>query len=413
MAPKLPIDMTKKPSFMIVVLALVTQYAHHTHALDWPMFRGPDHNGISKETQWVKQWPKEGPKKLWEVQVGIGFSSISTAHGLAYTLGHADDQDTLVALDSATGAVQWKHSYASKLGAKFYQGGPGSTPTIDGDRLYTISKWGDLFCLNAKSGDILWQRQIEKEEGLTLPDWGFNGSPLILGERLLLNAGGAGMALDKTTGKTLWLSNKEASGYSTPLPFTWEGTTYVALSNEDCFLAADVMSGKKTWEIRWPTRYGVNAADPIIVGNEIWIGSGYGKGHGVYEVKGEETTVRWTNRELRTQQNAPILIDDYLFGFDGDGGSRAALKCVHRETGEVAWEEDTFKYGALSAAGDHLIVLSAQGELIIAPASITAFEPSARAQILDGKCWIVPVLSGGLLYARNSDGRLVCLDLRP
>ncbi|HCB97429.1 MAG TPA: alcohol dehydrogenase, partial [Verrucomicrobiales bacterium] len=80
---------------------------------------------------------------------------------------------------------------------------------------------------------------------------------------------------------------------------------------------------------------------------------------------------------------------------------------------QVAWEEDTFKYGALSAAGDHLIVLSAQGELIIAPASITAFEPSARAQILDGKCWIVPVLSGGLLYARNSDGRLVCLDLRP
>ena len=167
MAPKLPIDMTKKPSFMIVVLALVTQYAHHTHALDWPMFRGPDHNGISKETQWVKQWPKEGPKKLWEVQVGIGFSSISTAHGLAYTLGHADDQDTLVALDSATGAVRWKHSYASKLGAKFYQGGPGSTPTIDGDRLYAISKWGDLFCLNAKTGDILWQRQIEKEEGLT------------------------------------------------------------------------------------------------------------------------------------------------------------------------------------------------------------------------------------------------------
>ena len=81
----------------------------------------------------------------------------------------------------------------------------------------------------------------------------------------------------------------------------------------------------------------------------------------------KRTTVRWTNRELRTQQNAPILIDDYLFGFDGDGGSRAALKCVHRETGEVAWEEDTFKYGALSAAGDHLIVLSAQGELIIAP----------------------------------------------
>ena len=160
-------DMTKKITLSIAVLVMVVQHASHLYALDWPMFRGPDHNGISKETEWNKEWPEEGPKKLWEAQVGIGFTSISTAHGLAYTSGHNDDQDTVIALDGTTGTIKWKHSYKSKLGAKFYQGGPGASPTIDGNRLYTISKWGDLFCLNAKTGNIMWQRQIEEEAALT------------------------------------------------------------------------------------------------------------------------------------------------------------------------------------------------------------------------------------------------------
>ncbi len=395
-------------------LLILTLFSDSTTlALDWPMFRGPDHDGISRETEWKKQWPESGPITLWEAQVGIGFSSVSVADGCALTLGHQDDQDTLYALDSLTGAVKWQHSYPSKLGDKFYEGGPGSTPTIDGGRVYSISKWGDLFCLEASTGKVIWQRQLEKEEGLTLPDWGFNGSPLILGDKLILNIGGAGMTLDKSSGKTLWLSNQEAGGYSTPLPFVMGNTQLIALSNETHFTGVEVETGTQRWEIKWPTRYGVNAADPIILGDEIWIGSGYGKGHGLFRIQGGEVSEIWTNRELRAQQNAPVLIKDHLYGFDGDGGSRAALKCIERSTGKVAWEADSFKYGALSAAGDHLIILSAQGELITAPASPSSFEPLSRAQILDGKCWIVPVLANGLLYARNSQGHLVCVDLRP
>jgi outer membrane protein assembly factor BamB len=253
------------------------------------MFRGPHHDGISTETAWKKTWPESGPKKLWEAEVGIGFSSVSTSNGRVFTLGNQDNKDTIFAFDAITGKTIWNFSYDSKIGAKFYEGGPGSTPTIDGEKVYVLSRWGDLFCLNAKDGSIHWQRQLEKEEGLSLPDWGFNGSPLVAGNMLILNAGGAGMAIDKSTGKTIWLSNDEEAGYSTPLPFKHDGNQYVALTSGKSFLAADLKTGKKTWEIQWPTRYGVNAADPIIVGNEVWIGSGYGKGQGLYTFEGDTT----------------------------------------------------------------------------------------------------------------------------
>ena len=377
------------------------------------MFRGPHHDGISTEKEWKKTWSESGPKQLWEAEVGIGFSSVSTSNGRVFTLGNQDNKDTLFAFDAVSGTRLWTHSYESKIGAKFYEGGPGSTPTIDGNNVYVLSRWGDLFCLNAKDGSIHWQRQLAKEEGLRLPDWGFNGSPLAFENMLILNAGGAGMAVDKTNGKTIWLSNDEEAGYSTPLPFSHDGNQYVALTSGNSFLATELKTGKRTWEIQWPTRYGVNAADPIIVGNEVWIGSGYGKGQGLYTFNGNETKVKWTNREMRSQQNAPVLIGDHLYGFDGDGGSRAALKCIERSTGKVAWEADEFKYGSVAAAGDQLIIMTAQGELIIAPASPSGFKPSARAKVLDGKCWTVPVISNGLVYVRNSKGHLICLDLRP
>ncbi len=404
--------MNKQTRFLCGIFSLAS-FIQPLHASDWTMFRGPNHDGISTETDWKKTWPDSGPSKLWEAQVGIGFSAVSVGDGRAFTLGNKDNKDTIFAFDAESGKTLWTHSYPSDIGAKFYEGGPGSTPTIDGDHIYVLSRWGDLFCLGAKDGFVQWQRNIAKEEDLRLPDWGFNGSPLVAGDMLVLNAGGGGMAVNKTSGKTIWLSNDEEAGYSTPLPFEDNGLQYVALSSGKSFLAAELKTGKKTWEIQWPTRYGVNAADPIIVGNEIWIGSGYGKGHGLYTFDGNKTQVRWTNREMRSQQNAPVLIGEHLYGFDGDGGSRAPLKCVERSTGKVAWEADEFKYGSVAAAGGHLIIMTAQGELLIAPATPKEFKPSARAKVLDGKCWTVPVVSNGLVYVKNSKGHLVCLDLRP
>lgn len=381
-------------------------------ASDWPMFRGPNHDGISNETDWKISWPESGPAKLWEAAVGTGFSTVSVADGRVFTLGNEDKQDTVYAFDAKTGKTIWTHVYKSDIGSKFYEGGPGSTPTVDGDHVFTISKWGDLFCLNAANGNVVWKRQLEKEEGLRLPDWGFNGSPLVHGDMLILNVGGGGMAVDKTSGKTIWRSNDEEAGYSTPLPFSLDGKQYVALSSGKSFLAAEASTGKKTWEISWPTRYGVNAADPIVEGEQVWIGSGYGKGNGLFNMDGSQAKEVWTNTDLRAQQNPPILIDGHLYGFDGDAGKKSPLKCVEFKTGKVVWEAEDIRYGAVAAAGNQLIVISDKGELMVAPATSKGFTPSARANVLDGKCWTVPVISDGLIYLRNSRGRLICVDVR-
>ena len=398
--------------FSLLTAGAIFSANHTTNASDWPMFRGPNHDGISTETDWKISWPESGPVKLWEAAVGTGFSTVSVANGRVFTLGNEDKQDTVYAFDAKTGKTIWTHVYKSDIGSKFYEGGPGSTPTVDGEHVFTISKWGDLFCLNAANGNVVWKRQLEKEEGLRLPDWGFNGSPLVHGDMLILNVGGGGMAFEKDSGKTIWRSNDEEAGYSTPLPFSLDGKQYVALSSGKSFLAADANTGEKTWEISWPTRYGVNAADPIVVGEQVWIGSGYGKGNGLFKMDGSQATEVWTNTDLKAQQNPPILINGHLYGFDGDAGKKSPLKCVEFKTGKITWEAEDIRYGAVAAAGDQLIVISDKGELIVAPASPEGFTPSARAQVLDGKCWTVPVISNGLIYLRNSRGRLICMDVR-
>jgi outer membrane protein assembly factor BamB len=381
-------------------------------AEDWPVFRGPDHNGISTESDWTDSWPTTGPKQLWSTEVGIGFSSVAVASGGAFSIGNKEGKDTVYCFEAETGKTLWSHSYASDLGSKFYEGGPGSTPTVDGSRVYALSKWGDLFCFEIDSGKIQWQRQLVHDEGFRLPDWGFSGSPFVFGDLLILNVGGAGMAVNKVTGENVWVSDDAEAGYSTPYPFTHKGRTILAFGTGDGYVAVNPTDGNIAWKIPWHTRYGVNAADPIVVGNEILVASGYGKGAALFEISGDEPKEVWMNRKLRSQQNATLLIDGYLYGFDGDAGSRANLKCVDWKTGEEIWASEILGYGALTAANGKLIALGAKGILMVAPASPKGFHPTAKATVLDGKCWTVPVLANGRIYCRNSTGKVVCLDVR-
>jgi len=188
-------------------------------ANDWPRWRGTDFNGISRETGWSAAWPQEGPKQLWKANVGTGFSSIAVNNGRAYTLGNVNDTETIYCLDANTGKVLWKHSYACSVDPNLYEGGPNATPTVEGNTVYSFSRKGHVLALDAADGHVIWSKNIHTELGVKTPDWGFSGSPLVEGQLLIINAGPAGMALDKATGKVLWSSGKESAGYSSPVPF--------------------------------------------------------------------------------------------------------------------------------------------------------------------------------------------------
>ena len=389
-------------------------------AADWPWFRGADYNGVSAEKNWLGTWPGGQPKSLWKKNVGTGYSSMTVADGRVYTLGNANNTDTLYCFDAGTGAGVWTFPYAQKLDPKYYEGGPSATPTVAGGRVYSISKQGEVFCLDAATGREVWRKNIKQEFGLAEPEWGFAGSPLIDGDRVFLNAGSHGVALDRATGSKVWVSGTAAAGYSSPVPVTHSGARAIALFAAKALVVVDPKSGGELARFPWETQYDVNAPDPVVVGNDLFITSGYkfldGPGTGasgalVRPSAGGLQKV-WQSRELASQLSTPVFLNGYLYGISGNGNEPSPLRCLDARTGEVKWSSPEAPMGNLMAADGKLIWVAGNGELIVVAAKPDAYQELARAQVSGGKVWSAPVLANGRLYVRNSKGELTCVDVK-
>lgn len=389
------------------LLFLLVCSAPLASAADWPHWRGPNRDGISAEkitgTELTKQW---------EARLGIGFSSFTVADGRVYTTGHADGKDSVFCLDAASGKPIWKHSYAADLGDKYYEGGTSATPTIENGKAYHLSRWGDLFCFDATTGKIVWQKNIQNETGANIPDWGFAGSPLVQGDLLILNVGKSGTAVEKATGKLVWKSDAANAGYSTPYPIVVNGKAQVVLSSGRAYKGVNPTDGTVLWEHTWSTSYGVNAADPILSGTQLFISSGYNKGCALLDLASAQPTEVWRNRAMKNQFNSSVLIDGHLYGSDGDESKTSSFKCIEFATGTEKWSEPSIGFSSLTAADDILIIMTAKGELIFAKANPSKFEPLSRTTLLSGRCWTAPVLANGRLYVRNAAGHMLCVGLK-
>jgi outer membrane protein assembly factor BamB len=379
-------------------------------AVDWPQWRGPNRNSISSERV-NAAWLAEGPKVLWRASVGTGFSSCSVCQGRVYTLGNASKQDTVWCLDALTGKEIWKHSYPSELGPQYYEGGPGSTPTVDGNRVFTISKWGDVFCLDAGRGTVLWQRDLRKD-GLKPNRWGFAGSPLIWRDLVILNAGAAGAALDRTTGQVVWSNGANAAGYASPTLFKPGGKEVVLIFAAKHLIGLDPRTGSERWRYFWETGWDTNNTDPLIYGDRILISS-FSRGCALLSVPEGKPVVIYDSKVLRNHLSPGILLGDYLYAFNGEARQETDFRCIHLPTGELKWARKDPAFGSLICADGKLIVLSEKGELLLGEASPTEFKALARAKVLSGVCWTPPTLANGRLYVRNAKGELRCLDLKP
>lgn len=342
---------------------------------DWPHWRGPLRNGISGETGWRSEFGAEGPKALWKANVGLGFAAVTVAGGRAYTTGNKDDKDTVFCLDTETGKVVWQHSYAHPVDAKYYEGGTSASPTVDGNRVYVLSKRGDLQCLDAATGAVVWQKQIAEELGAKMPTWGYASSVLIDGDRAVINVGTRGAAVDKATGKVLWSTGKDEAGYATLLPFEQSGEKLYLVFAAKELAAIRAADGVKVWGHKWETSYDVNAADPVVVGpDRILVASGYDRGGALLDLKGGKPTVVWENKNLRSMLNAGVLLDGHLYAIDGNNG-KAQLRCIEVATGKAVWTFKDPNHGALTAADGRLIVIGEKGELFIGEARPATAQP--------------------------------------
>lgn len=375
-------------------------------AADWPWWLGPDRDGISKETAWSVEG-KEEP--LWQKNVGIGYSTVSIADGRLYTQGHDEEaqEDTIFCLDPLTGEEKWSYSFPSQTWNRGHGGGALSTPSIDGDRVFASHREGNFFCFEAATGEVVWKMNLEKEYGLENATWGFAAAPLVFEDTVVMNSGWV-LALNKKDGKLLWKSERDyGDAYSTPAPFVHGGKECLAVFGGDGLAVIERKKGEEIAFHEWKTRYDVNAATPVVIGEDrIFISSGYGHGCALLKLEKKELKPLWENKLMKTQMSGPVLYRDHLYGYDD-----SKLQCLDL-AGEEKWSERLGK-AALVLADGKIIGLSSRGELVIAEAKPEGYAELYRRKILDGGVyWTTPVLCNGLIYCRNSQGDLACLDHR-
>ncbi|MEK6334724.1 MAG: PQQ-binding-like beta-propeller repeat protein [Acidobacteriota bacterium] len=387
----------------ILILSFAFQAFGQTGG-EWPQWRGANRDGISKETGLLKQWPTGGPPLVWKAAgAGGGYSSFSISKGRLYTMGLRGDREYVIAFDLANGKEVW----ATAHGGAFRNDrgdGPRGTPTIDGEKLYALGGKGDLSSLDLKTGKVIWSVNLLSKFGGSNIRWGISESPLVLGDKVIVNAGGPGasiMALKKTDGSLIWKSQSDEAGYSSGIPLEIGGTTQVVFFTATRGLGLDSRDGRLLWEYTRPSNDVANIATPVVRGNRVWISSDYGTGGGVVEIKadGKAQEVYFT-KEMRNHHATSILIGDHLYGF-----SSSILTAMRFDTGEVAWRDRSVGKGSLTYADGNLYAFSENGVVGLVEANPTAYKEKGRFQIQQGSLptWTHPVVAGGRLYLRDQD----------
>ena len=372
---------------------------------NWPQWRGPNRDGLSKETGLLKQWPTEGPPLVWKASgAGRGYSSFSIANGKLFTMGLRGDKEFVIAFDVATGKEAWATAHPSSAFENDRGDGPRGTPTVEGDRVYALGGNGDLSVLDARTGKMVWTKNILREFSARNITWGISESPLIVGNKLLVNAGGSGasiVALNKTDGSLIWKSQSDKAGYSSAIPVQINGVAQAVFFTQERAVGLDLKDGRLLWEYARPVNNVANVATPIARGNRVFISSDYGTGGGVVEIKPNGTAEEiWFSKDMRNHHSSSVLVGDHLYGF-----SSSILTAIKFDTGEIAWRDRSVGKGSLVYADGRLYCYSEQGVIGLVEATPTGYVEKGRFRIQQGNLptWTHPVVAGGRLYIRDQD----------
>ncbi|MCY2955052.1 MAG: PQQ-like beta-propeller repeat protein [Planctomycetota bacterium] len=383
-------------------------------AEDWPAFRGPRGDGISKETGLLDKFPATGLKKLWSDTVGIGYSSPVAVDGKVYLFSTINDKDglqkdTLKAYDADTGKTLWTASYNNSWTGAY----PGTrcSPLIEGDRIYTYGGAGDLAAWEIASGKSVWQANLLAQTGSKSCEWGQGSNPLIVGNLLYVQCGKGGpvaVAVNKTSGKIVWQSEKGLGGYTQPVLIDVQGTQQLIIFGGDNLWAMNPETGKTIWKYPWKTQYDVNSATPIYRDGHLFLTSNYNHGCIMLKLSPTSATKLWENKEVMCRFQGPILEGNILYA-----NSEGTIKCLSWPDGAVKWANKDFRLdmgGSVVRVGDKFVMLAQNGKLALANGGPDGFKLISQAQLVQGKeVWSTPLIYKGKLYAKGATD-FVCVE---
>ncbi len=382
-------------------------------AADWPQFKGPSADGFAPDKGINKDWTKTPPKVLWTTPMtDDGFAGVSVAGGKVFVINHEGSKDILRAIDITTGKDVWTYSYEDTDKANW--GFARSTPVIDGGNVYSLSRLGILNCLEAKTGKLIWSRDICKDFNGKRPNWDYAYSPFIDKDKLIIMPGGpeAGVvALDKKTGKTvIWTGGSNVPSYATPVLAKILGKQQYVIFDTVGLAGVDVTNGKQLWSFPWKTGSECNAAGPIVMGDSVYITSGYGHGCAMVDITAEGAKSRWENKEMQAHFGSPILYKGYIYGT----GDKGLLMCLDPKDGSIKWKKEGFGSGKGSIVGvDGTIIAhtGSDGDIVMVSLTPDAYTELGRIKPLEGDCWTAPVISNGKLIVRDKK-QIACIAIK-
>ena len=376
-------------------------------SMDWFQWRGPNRDGHSAEIGLLEEWPSGGPREIWRATgAGTGFSSFSASNNRLFTLGARANVEYVIAFDATSGNRLWEVPNGQRFRNDMGDG-PRSTPTVDGDRVYAFGGTGELVCLEAASGKKLWSLNVVNQFGGNTPYWGYSESPLIVGDRIILNAGGRRasiVAINKLNGQTIWQQHNDDAGYSSPMLLRTGSLQQVVFFTGQRGLAVDPRDGRLLWSYNRASNSTANIATPIVRGNRVFFSSDYGTGAALVEVRAAGNIASaqevYFTRDMRNHHASSVVVGDHIYGF-----SSSILTALKFDTGEMAWRNRSVGKGSLIYADERLYLYSEQGTVGLAEATPTEYRERGRFSIKASgpPTWSHPIITDGRLVIRDQD----------
>ncbi len=398
----------------LLTLATAGSVMAQAPAASWPGFRGPDRDGVYREAI-RESW--EGLKPIWKKPIGGGRASFAIADGRAFTIEQRAKDEVVAAYDLMTGRELWTNAWPEKFSQWMGGGeGPRATPAYADGHVFALGARGELRCLEASTGKVVWRTNILTDARAKNLRWGVAGSPLISGDAVIVLPGGdkghSIAAYDRHTGKHLWNALNDKQAYASPVQVTLAGVPQYLVVSSDRLIGLGVERHDLLWEFPWTTGHDASATQPIPIGDQrVFYSSGYGTGAVVLELTktGDKLSVRqvWRNIRMKNRQSSSVVHNGFIYGLD-----EGILACLDAATGDLKWKGGRYGHGQLLLAGNKLIVITEDGELLLVAASPDKLQELARVPALNDETWNSPAIAGGILLVRNTR-EMAAFDLRP